>query len=428
MNAQDPKNEVKQGLLARQTRIAIAGLLGVGVVGLSAGLLLQKPAQIAKGSDIQLLPVSAKAPASSSNLATKPASTLSSPTVRTQQPLKVPELPFLVSKAGTLTSSATTAGKPAETLSPTGVSSSTGLKNPFRPFRLDKQVTGTGVPSNVDQGATDAQIADLKRKADLAAGLSGTKTPIVIDVPPVVKSNSDTEKTSVVQKSIPLPNPGKTVMPATAVVTLAPSPAATKSPIIVLNVPKIPTAPIRVIRPAPKPTLKAPTSLQPSNLPENLSQGTLSVIPPVLRDTISPQNSMPQGEEAPVMVPETLPDINVSSLPATAGVPLETVSDTAQDVPNLIAPGDKVMPDPPVAVVIKLPSALETLVKDRDLTFSTAVLGPINTAIFRNKNGFSVVQLGQTLPGSSAVVQSITAEKVILQLGEDKLELNLDRR
>jgi hypothetical protein len=418
---QDPKNttenQVKQGLMARQARIAIAGLLGVGVVGLTAGLLLQKPVEVAKGSDTQLLPVSAKAAPTTAKPTTPVTTTASSPTVRTQQPLKVPELPFLVSKAGTPASSGTTTGKTTETLSATGVSSSTGLKNPFRPFRLDPKVTS--VTSSGPTPGTPYGPGGVSTPPVVVKSPGIIDKPVIEVAPPKGSTNSPTPTPVVPKKPTPLPAPSKILVPTPAVVAL---PLVT--PRVVDKMPITPEV-IRVIKPAPKPTLKAPATLQPSNLPENLSQGTLSVIPPVLRDTISPQNAMTQGEEAPVMVPETLPDISVSSLPTTAGAPLEVVSDTVQDGPNLIAPGDKVMPDAPV---IKLPSALETLVKDRDLTFSTAVLGPINTAIFRGKNGFAVVQLGQTLPGSSAVVQSITAEKVILQLGEDKLELNLDRR
>lgn len=64
----------------------------------------------------------------------------------------------------------------------------------------------------------------------------------------------------------------------------------------------------------------------------------------------------------------------------------------------------------------------------QNVRFTSVVLGPINTAIFETNNGFVVVALGQSLPNTNILVSAISEQQATLQLGEDKLELNLDRR
>ena len=101
--------------LPRQAKIALAGLLGVGVLGVTAYLLLGQP-QREEASHTELLSVSskpAKAPAASSTTSSPAAATPAktpaasnaatptvAPTVRTQKPLTIPELPFLVNTPG----------------------------------------------------------------------------------------------------------------------------------------------------------------------------------------------------------------------------------------------------------------------------------------------------------------------------------------
>jgi len=73
-------------------------------------------------------------------------------------------------------------------------------------------------------------------------------------------------------------------------------------------------------------------------------------------------------------------------------------------------------------------SPLDALVQTRELAFDAVVLGPVNTAIFRSKDGFVVVSQGQTLPDSDAVVREITADRVTLELGPDTQTLDLDQQ
>ncbi|MFN8510967.1 MAG: hypothetical protein U0Z75_10505 [Deinococcaceae bacterium] len=371
------ENEVKQGLMIRQTRILLLGILGVGATGVTAYLMMSSDQN---------------ASASKGNLVS-----VANPTVRTQAPIKVPEVPFLVEKASVKTGqgvpknpdpSLTSTKDPSEAPSTT-TSGGSSINNPFRPFRLTpKQASGsTGSGSVV---VTPPVVTTTPPKIVSVKPIKTTTTPVVVRPTQVSKTNTAVSR-----------------------------PTSTT----VVSPPKSVTTVIRVI---PKPVLSIPDSALSTQLPENLSQKTLSAIPPVLRQTLSPRSVALPVDQIPVQVPGDSSEVG--------NVPLDLPMDSADnasrgqvgmsnfDLPVLTL-GDKVRPDAAPAL-----SPLKQWVMDRDWVFSSVVLGPINTAVFRNKTGFSVVQLGQKLPNSDIVVQSISAGQVVLQLGDDKLELNLDRR
>lgn len=73
-------------------------------------------------------------------------------------------------------------------------------------------------------------------------------------------------------------------------------------------------------------------------------------------------------------------------------------------------------------------SQLEQFVQKRQLAFNAAVLGPVNTAIFRGQDGYVVVAVGQTLPDSQVTVREVNATSAVLGLGSDLKTLELDQR
>lgn len=73
-------------------------------------------------------------------------------------------------------------------------------------------------------------------------------------------------------------------------------------------------------------------------------------------------------------------------------------------------------------------NAAERYVQAQSLAFEAVVLGPVNTAIFRGKDGYVVVATGQTLPDSSVLVKEVTATGATLALGNDSTTLELDKR
>ncbi|GGL66212.1 hypothetical protein GCM10010840_00170 [Deinococcus aerolatus] len=71
---------------------------------------------------------------------------------------------------------------------------------------------------------------------------------------------------------------------------------------------------------------------------------------------------------------------------------------------------------------------LDQFVQQRQLSFNAAVLGPINTAIFRGQDGYVVVAVGQTLPNSQVTVKEVSAASAVLSLGSELKTLELDQR
>ncbi|MGM9320016.1 hypothetical protein [Deinococcus aquaticus] len=71
---------------------------------------------------------------------------------------------------------------------------------------------------------------------------------------------------------------------------------------------------------------------------------------------------------------------------------------------------------------------LDSFVQAQDLAFNAVVLGPVNTAIFRSKDGFVVVSVGQTLPDTKVTVKEVTATSATLSLGNNSKTLELDKR
>ncbi|GHG15459.1 hypothetical protein GCM10017784_02570 [Deinococcus indicus] len=71
---------------------------------------------------------------------------------------------------------------------------------------------------------------------------------------------------------------------------------------------------------------------------------------------------------------------------------------------------------------------LDAFVQTQELAFNAVVLGPVNTAIFRSKDGFVVVSVGQKLPDTQVTVKEVTATGATLSLGNNSRTLELDKR
>lgn len=420
----NPEGKVRG--LPRQAKMALAGLLGVGVLGVTAYLLLGQP-QSEEAAHTELLSVSstpAKAPASSSAPASTPSKApvaTPTPTVRTQKPLTIPELPFLVNTPGSKVTGSSSS-KPGDG-STTATNADTGLKNPFQPFRVKPKAPTTPVAPTVPPTPMTPQVQP-----------STPTEPVVIRPPSSVPTNNPSGSI-LVPNSSPIPQIPVQPTPITPITPTKPSTPTkpTKPPrqtgstpaIVVPGTTKLPNPPSGTATPlviAVKPVIKTPLpsarawrSSTPVTLPASLSQGTLPAIPPIMSQTVGAPR------------PEDAPPVAAGNASGSSAVP-DTLQGLDTDV-ALLTPGQKLIPDPPPAPPLPPePSALELLVKDQSLSFSSVVLGPVNTAIFNTKNGFIVVPLGQTLPDSEVMVQTVTANSATLQLGKETLELTLDRR
>ncbi|HEX2863656.1 MAG TPA: hypothetical protein VHN99_03740, partial [Deinococcales bacterium] len=168
--------------------------------------------------------------------------------------------------------------------------------------------------------------------------------------------------------------------------------------------------------------VRAPRTTRVSSvLPNAVSSGSLPIAPGLLQTpSVAPAPAVPD--------PVTPPD-----LPAVA--PVAPVTAVTPDAPRVVqasvgsVPPIVSEPVPPVAstpatgATTAAPSALQAFVKSNVLTFQSVVLGPINTAVLGSKDGMLVAPLGSTVGQSSVVVKSISADAVVLRLGDETLTL-----
>lgn len=176
-------------------------------------------------------------------------------------------------------------------------------------------------------------------------------------------------------------------------------------------------------------TLKPPatTSVTPQPQPQAPSSGT-PVLAPKARSAVTPVVT-----SAPVRPPLAGMSVPRSSIDLTgtlASTPSEKGSSTETSVTALPAPGT---PQPITQLGADSAettpvNALEQLIHNRQLSLNATVLGPVNTAILRSRDGFLVVSVGQALPDTKVVVRDVTASSITLALDNDTKTLELDKR
>lgn len=71
-------------------------------------------------------------------------------------------------------------------------------------------------------------------------------------------------------------------------------------------------------------------------------------------------------------------------------------------------------------------SSLTRFVREQNLKLSGVVLGPTSVAIFQSKDGFTVLPVGRTLPGSDVLLRSLSAKEALLVQGSESLNLTMD--
>jgi len=71
-------------------------------------------------------------------------------------------------------------------------------------------------------------------------------------------------------------------------------------------------------------------------------------------------------------------------------------------------------------------SPLARFVREQNLKLSGVVLGPTSVAIFQSKDGFVVLPVGRTLPGSDVLLKSLSAKEALLVQGSESLNLMME--
>ena len=160
---------------------------------------------------------------------------------------------------------------------------------------------------------------------------------------------------------------------------------------------------------------------------------------PVVVSPGTPAQPVPAPQPAPVKPPVAGVSVpGVTSIPALTGGPAGgstnggATTGTSGVAPATAAPA----PGTPQVITdlgsgnasVPALNALDAFVQTQELAFNAVVLGPVNTAIFRSKDGFVVVSVGQTLPDTQVTVKEVTATGATLSLGNNSRTLELDKR
>lgn len=339
------------------------------------------------------------------------------------------------------------AGPQAEAIpAPGGINPDTALAalpgvNPFRPLALegDGQTAEAQSAARVTPPAAPVAQAPAISPADPGSdGASTSGGPLALSPLPGTAASTPAPSTGpsngpepvavasprVTGGAFPIPTlPGANV-PAPVAVNPSPSkPGPAKSSSATPSTVRV-TRPAAV-QPAPRPTtparvraLPAPTPVRP---PAASAALPAPVRPPVAGVQVPPTGSTLNGTLAPApgqagSLPGTATPEAAPSASGAAATALPTPG-TPQPITQLGADGVDAAPTGP----------LGTLVQTRELALDAVVLGPVNTAIFRSRDGFVVVSQGQTLPDSDVVVREISAEQVTLELGPETQTLDLDQ-
>lgn len=143
---------------------------------------------------------------------------------------------------------------------------------------------------------------------------------------------------------------------------------------------------------------------------------------------ITNSNTNTNTIKPPRAVPLPVPSVAQPKTSNSVAVPEQKSTIISAPTPvlisSLVVPASKTTaPNTPVAE-----SPLMKTSKELELAFSSVVIGPNSTAVFNSKKGFLMASAGQKLAGTDILVKSISQQQVTLQLGEETLELTLDRR
>ena len=265
-------------------------------------------------------------------------------------------------------------------------------------------------------------------------------------------------------RSVPPPQAPQAVVTSTSRPTATPAPSRT--------VANTTTSPVQlspeVLPPIPRPVTPPSSQATISRLPQALPNGTLPVTPTLLSRPTRPvavSESSPIAHAPPavditqvvaVRTPSTMsastPVSTTSSVPASnsvSSVPPAVSTTPPNNTVNtaLASTGEQVemenlapiglstalsrsfeQPQPIQTSVAPGITALSRYLRDTNLSFTGAVLGPVSLAVFNaNQQSFSV-QLGQNLPDTDIILTDIKNHEVELTQGNESQVLILDLR
>lgn len=281
----------------------------------------------------------------------------------TARPLEVLPVPFLVTEAPRAEQPTTNQDKAAVSAL-AAQPRVTVPPNPFVPLIIE-----TAPPATIQPAPT-------------AASRPTTTTTPPVTAQPIPRQ---TTQVQVRQPATPLPRPS---LPGTR-----PTPAPTSTP----------TAQPRLAQGTARASLPGAVSLGSGTLPIRLAP-----LERELSDTASPIKE----EAALDVAPATSAPSNLEFARAEINARLAQVLEPKSD----LARGKEAVQESPLA----------RFVREQNLKLSGVVLGPTSVAIFQSKDGFTVLPVGRTLPGSDVLLKSLSAKEALLVQGSESLNLTMD--
>lgn len=290
---------------------------------------------------------------------------------------------------------------------------SLSANNPFRPFRVTPGpgATATAQPTSSVTASTPTSSSGpvtISRpsasESEINGALAGGALPVPT-IPGAGNTNATSGSTGNSSGSaastggaLPIPTiPGATA--GTGGVTAVPSP--TGSGVVSGNVPTASTSPAASTRPT-RPPLAG------------VSEPTTVAVP----DTFAAAGTG-TGSGSGTGTGAGTAGTGSTNGGASAAAGLDPANLSApQVISDLNAPADS----------SSAVSAVETAIRANGLVFNAAVLGPVNTAVFRSDKGFVVATVGQAIPNTDIILKEVTATTATLTSGTTTKTLELDKR
>ncbi|GIW33132.1 hypothetical protein [Meiothermus sp.] len=305
--------------------------------------------------------------------ATNPAT----PPTTTARPLEVLPLPFLVTEAARPTEPADRGEIPASAaLTRPRV---TVPPNPFVPLVIETTPPAVAQPT----GPAPAIVS------------RPTPTPPVVSQP----IPSQMARVQVRQPATPLPRPS---LPGTR-----PTPGVTTSPTSTATPPTPPSGQARLAQGTSRASLPGLVSLGSGSLPIRLA--------PLDRELTTVLSETPKEAAALDIEPGTATATGSGSLDF-ARAEIDARLTQVLEPRSSLARGQEAVQE----------SNLARFVREQNLKLSGVVLGPTSVAIFQSKDGFTVLPVGRTLPGSDVLLRSLSAKEALLVQGSETLNLTMD--
>ncbi len=328
--------------------------------------------------------------------------------------------------------------RPSQTAAqPTGPTPAPAPVQPGTPAAPPSPPTATAGPLEVlplPFLVTEAtRPAEPEEQAEAPAAAALTRPRVTVPPNPFVPLVVETVPAAIAQPSQPTP---AIISQPTPPVVSRPIPSQTaqvqiRQPSTTLPRPSLPgTRPTPGITAAPTPSPTPPTTLPPGPSGQaRLAQGTSRAsLPPVvsLGSGSLPIRLAPLERELSTVAPEAPKqaaalDVDIPAASGSGNLDFARAEIDARLTQVLEPRSNPVRGQEAVQE-----SALARYVREQNLKLSGVVLGPTSVAIFQSKDGYVVLPVGRTLPGSDVLLRSLSAKEALLVRGSESLNLTME--